>query len=120
MDVLRFELPYPPSINHYYIHSASGVMLGAKGKSYRRDATFLLHKYRNICKDKRLAVTINVFPPDKRKRDIDNILKCLLDAMEHANVFDNDNQIDMLTVIRRNVVKDGCVQIWITECCSNE
>ena len=116
MIILRFELPYPPSINHYYVHSARGVTLGAKGQSYRRDAVFLLHKFRGSCKDKKIAVTINVFPPDKRKRDIDNILKCLLDAMEYANVYENDNQIDMLTVIRRQRVPNGCVQIWITEC----
>jgi len=116
MDILRFELPYPPSINHYYIHSSTGVVLGAKGKSYRRDAALLLHRFRGACQDKRLAVTINVFPPDKRKRDIDNILKCILDSLEHANVYNNDNQIDMLTVIRRDVIKDGSIQIWISEC----
>jgi crossover junction endodeoxyribonuclease RusA len=91
-------------------------VLGAKGKSYRRDAASLLHRFRGACQDKRLAVTINVFPPDKRKRDIDNILKCILDSLEHAKVYNNDNQIDMLTVIRRDVIKDGSIQIWITEC----
>lgn len=116
MDILRFELPYPPSINHYYIHTSHGVILSAKGKSYRRDAALLLHRFRGACQDKRLAVTINVFPPDKRKRDIDNILKCVLDSLEHASVYNNDNQIDMLTVIRRDVIKNGAVQIWITEC----
>ena len=116
MDILRFELPYPPSINHYYVRAGSSIALGAKGKSYRRDAALLLHRFRGACQDKRLTVTINVFPPDKRKRDIDNILKCLLDAMEHANVYNNDNQIDMLTVIRREPIKDGAIQIWIAEC----
>lgn len=116
MDILRFSMPYPPSINHYYIHTPTGVKLGAKGQSYRRDAVYILHKFRGYCKDKKIAVTINVYPPDKRKRDIDNILKCLLDAMEYANVYDNDNQIDMLTVIRRQIVPDGAVQIWICEC----
>jgi len=117
MDILRFDLPYPPSINHYYLHTSNGVILGAKGKKYRRDVGLLLHRYRGYCEDRRLAVTINMFPPDKRKRDIDNILKCTLDAMEHADVFVNDNQIDMLTVIRRNVVSGGSLSIWISECC---
>lgn len=116
MDILRFELPYPPSINHYYVHTARGVKLGTKGQSYRNDAVYLLHKFKGACKDKKIAVTINVFPPDKRKRDLDNILKCLLDAMEHANVYENDNNIDMLTVIRRQSVPNGAVQVWIAEC----
>lgn len=121
MDVLRFELPYPPSVNHYYLHTSNGIILGTKGKKYRRDVSLLLHRYRQSCSgDKRLAVTINLFPPDNRKRDIDNVLKCLLDSMEHANVYENDNQIDMLTVIRRQRVPNGAVQIWIAECSSNE
>lgn len=117
MDILRIELPYPPSINHYYLHTSSGVILSNRGKRYRRDVGLLCNRYRERCtKDMRLNVTINVFPPDRRSRDLDNICKATLDAMEHAKVFPNDNQIDMLTVIRRDVVKDGCLQIWIGEC----
>lgn len=120
MDILKFEIPYPPSINHYYKYTPGRIVLGAKGTQYRRDAFWLLHKHRNHCKDKRLAVTINLFPPDKRRRDIDNVLKCLLDSIQHAGVYDDDNQIEMLTIIRRNVVKNGSVMVWISECCSNE
>ena len=120
MDVLRFEIPYPPSVNHYYIRANGRVILGAEGASYRRTAGLLLYKQRGaFSKNKRLAVTINVFPPDKRKRDIDNILKCTLDSLQYAQVYVDDNQIDMLTVIRREAGA-GYLAIWITECSSNE
>ena len=121
MDILRFELPWPPSINHYYLHTANGVILGAKGKRYRRDAALLLHRLRDACgSEKRLSLTINAYPPDKRKRDLDNIVKAIQDALQYARVYHDDCQIDMLTVIRRNQVKDGAIQIWISECCSSE
>lgn len=120
MDILRFELPYPPSINHYYLRTENGFIIGAKGRNYRRDTAYLLHKYRGMCGDKRLAVTINVYPPDKRKRDIDNLLKCTLDSLQHAKIFNDDNQIDWLTIIRRDVVKEGSLALWIRECSSNE
>lgn len=121
MDVLKFELPYPPSVNHYYMHTANGVILSATGKSYRRDVALLLHRYRDTCgRTLRLTLTINVFPPDKRKRDLDNICKATLDALQYARVFEDDCQIDMLTVIRRNVIKGGKIAIWISECCSSE
>ena len=121
MDILRFELPYPPTINHYYLHTANGVILGAKGKSYRRDVALLTAKYRGACSsEKRLSLTINAYPPDKRKRDLDNIVKATQDALQYARVYHDDCQIDMLTVIRRHQVKDGALQIWIAECSSNE
>lgn len=110
-------MPWPPSINHYYLHTSNGVILGGDGRKYRRDACLLLSKYRGYCgAKKRLNVIINLFPPDKRRRDIDNVLKCLLDSMQHAQIYEDDNQIDMLTVVRREVIKEGCVQIWISEC----
>ena len=114
--MLRIELPYPPSINHYYLHTAKGVILGAKGKKYRHDAILLLHKHKGHFDSlKRLNIVIYVFPPDKRKRDIDNLTKCLLDSLQHAGIYVDDNQIDCLSIIRRNQVKDGCVQIWLSE-----
>lgn len=117
MDILRIEIPFPPTINHYYLHTANGVILGAKGKKFRRDVALLLNHHKGYCgAERRLSVTINVFPPDKRKRDLDNLLKCTLDSLQHAKVYGDDNQIDMLTVIRRNVVEYGCLQIWISEC----
>ncbi len=119
--ILRLELPYPPSINHYYLRTATGVILGIKGKTYRRDVALLLHRHRDaFSADKRLSLTINVFPPDRRKRDIDNILKCAIDSLQYARVIVDDNQIDMLTIIRRNVVKDGYLAVWISECSTIE
>jgi crossover junction endodeoxyribonuclease RusA len=121
MDVLRIELPYPPSINHYYLRTPHGVILGAKGKSYRRDACLLLARYKGYCgSERRLAVTINMFPPDKKKRDIDNIAKGVLDSLQYAKIYGDDNQIDILTIVRRNPVKGGAIQVWVSECSLNE
>ena len=40
-----------------------------------------------------LEVDVKVFPPDNRRRDIDNVLKSLLDAIEHGGVIHDDSQI---------------------------
>jgi Holliday junction resolvase RusA-like endonuclease len=47
-----------------------------------------------------LEMSVRLFPADFRTRDIDNVLKPLLDALEHAQVFANDSQIARLTVER--------------------
>lgn len=61
----------------------------------------------------RLAVHVALFPPDRRVRDIDNILKALLDACEHAGCYASDSQIDELHVIRQGVSKGGYCTILI-------
>lgn len=120
MDILRFSIPFPPSINHYYIHTSRGVILGKKGKKYRNDVFHLLHDYRHACGDKRLVLTLNAFMPDRRKRDLDNLCKATLDALQYACVFDDDAQIDMLTVIRRGIAKGGYIGVWICESSEDE
>lgn len=62
----------------------------------------------------RLAVHVALFPPDRRKRDVDNVLKSLLDACEHAGCFiDGDHQVDELHIIRQEIVPGGACTIAI-------
>ena len=63
--------------------------------------------------DGRLAVHVALFPPDRRARDVDNILKALLDACEHAGCYESDNQIDELHVIRQGIEPGGHCTIVI-------
>ena len=62
----------------------------------------------------RLAVTITVNPPDKRKRDIDNLAKAPLDALTHAGLWLDDSQIDKLSIERGPVTKGGQIHITIS------
>ncbi len=39
-----------------------------------------------------LAVQIEVFPPDHRRRDIDNLQKALLDALQHGGAYFDDTR----------------------------
>jgi len=66
-----------------------------------------------IALEGRLAVHITLFPPDRRKRDVDNILKALLDACEHAGCYESDSQIDELHIVRQEVKKGGVCTIVI-------
>jgi Holliday junction resolvase RusA-like endonuclease len=61
----------------------------------------------------RIALAMDAFPPDRRRRDIDNIQKATLDALEHAGVYQDDSLIDMLFTRRCEVVPGGKVHIQI-------
>ena len=63
----------------------------------------------------KLKVLVMVYPPDNRRRDLDNIFKALLDAIEHAGVYVNDNQICDLQAVRCDVIKGGQVVVHIEE-----
>lgn len=107
------QLPWPPSINHYWRHSKNGHYISAEGKAYRELVYYSCNPYRNKFQSScRLHVSIEAYPPDRRKRDLDNILKSLLDALQHAKVYEDDSQIDFLS-IRRNESLQGKVRIGI-------
>ena len=95
------ELPWPPSINHYWRHTKNGHYISQEGINYRKIIKYLCLKYRGIFNENdRLSVKIDAYPPDKRRRDLDNVLKSLLDSLQHADIYKDDNQIDYLAIKR--------------------
>lgn len=112
------SLPWPPSVNHYWRHVDGKVLISAKGRDYRimvrsavTEATLMGGNY--IRCDGRLGVIIHAYPPDHRKRDLDNLLKSCLDALCHAGVMMDDEQIDCLFINREAVVQGGRLDVQI-------
>ena len=110
---MNIVLPYPPTVNTYWRKFNNRMVISPKGRQYRKDVMQILEGCETL--HGRLKVTIIATMPDRRKRDLDNILKSLLDAMDHAGVFDDDEQIDQLHVFRNGVEKPGYVAISIEE-----
>lgn len=113
--MIRLELPWPPSVNHYYRRVGNATLISKEGRRYRRrvQGEVLLAGSPSI--EGRLAVTIVASPPDKRQRDLDNLQKALLDALQHARVYRDDCQIDRITIERGSVIGGGGVRVEIAE-----
>lgn len=112
----EFTLPYPPSVNSYWRRGNGVTYINKKGREYRLAVRELLEsKGLNINIAARLNLRIVANMPDKRRRDIDNILKAVLDSLEHGGFMENDSQIDILKVVRGCVVPGGQLSIKVTE-----
>lgn len=111
--MIQLELPYPPSVNHYWGQSGKHRFIGKKGKEFRIAVAEACLEAGIQPLEGRLSVHVALWPPDRRARDVDNVLKPLLDACEHAGCFVNDNQIDELHVIRQVIRKGGGCTIVI-------
>jgi len=61
----------------------------------------------------RLAVTLYAYPPDQRKRDLDNMLKQTLDALQHAGIYVDDSQIGQLRIERKKQEEGGRMLVSI-------
>jgi len=118
--MLDLWLPYPPSANLIWrAVPKRGVLLSKVGRQYRKRALDAISSSLSIelgydytepifHADTRLAVVLEAFPPDRRaRRDIDNIPKAIHDALTIAQVWDDDSQVDWLTIRRREVVRSS-------------
>ena len=108
------ELPWPPSVNHYWRRQGSRYFVSSEGKQYRDSVFYLSREFRGLFKLKeRLSVHIQAYPPDKRRRDLDNIFKATLDCLQYAQVYEDDSQIDFLAIKRMTEFK-GKIIVEIT------
>lgn len=112
---IKFELPWPPSVNHYYRHVGPRTLISRAGRIFRRRVARILAARCLPPAVGRLAVTVEVFPPDRRRRDIDNLLKAVLDALQHGGAFPDDSRIVWLLIQRAHVVPGGRVAVTIRD-----
>jgi Holliday junction resolvase RusA-like endonuclease len=113
--MLEFELPYPPSINHYWRRVGPRTLISREGRRFRQCVMANLAAMGVEPLQGRLAVTIEIYPPDYRRRDLDNTLKALLDAMQHGGAYADDNQIVRLTAEKHDPLPNGKTYVRIEE-----
>ena len=117
---LQFDLPYPPSVNHYWRRVGARTLISRQGRAFRETVCSLLALRRLHPLDGWLKVHLQIYPPDRRRRDVDNIQKPVLDALQHAGVYHDDFQIVSLITDRMQPVQDGRLEVSITQVTDNQ
>ena len=91
---MEIVLPWPPSVNAYWRTFRGRMIISVAGREYRTavaEQILLQRAAKHFTAP--LKVTIEAWRPDRRKRDLDNLLKAALDSLAHAGVFEDDSQI---------------------------
>ena len=109
------DLPWPPTVNHYYTIARGRKILSKEGRAFKKYAVTLMElaKVPKLA-GPRFAVSISARPPDRRKRDLDNILKPILDSLCEYGAITDDSKIDDLRIQRYRPVKDGFIHVLIS------
>ena len=106
-------LPYPPTANTYYRNTPGGTKISKRGREYRRVVCSMVRGTIARPMTGRLAVNIAVYWPDNRRRDLDNLPKGLLDALQHGAVYENDSQIRSLHIFEAGYMTGGQVIVTV-------
>ena len=108
-------LTWPPSLNRMYRVFKNRSILSREGRDYVDYVQEDVATQRIRTVTGRLKMEIWAYPQDNRARDLDNLLKALLDSMQKAGVYENDSAIDDLRIIRMHKIPKGKVDVRITE-----
>ena len=111
------HLSWPPTVNNYYKQTRSGIRyLDKKVREFRETVAQEIHEQvPGLSLDNRLFMDVKLFPPDNRKRDLDNYMKGLLDALTDSGLIEDDSLIDQLHIYRGEVRKPGFCIIEISD-----
>jgi len=114
-------LPYPPTGNHSVKHSRGRHYSTQDAKAYKSKVAAIVQATESeliSCFEYMADVKVvcEIFPPDKRRRDLDNVFKSVGDALTHSGVWQDDSQIVDLRLVRGEVREGGMVTVEVTEC----
>jgi crossover junction endodeoxyribonuclease RusA len=108
--MLELTLPLPPSVNTYYKKYRNKLIISPAGMEFRKNVIALVDTIADIerfSKDDRLSLDVSFYPPDNRRRDLDNFCgKALQDALQHAGIYPDDSQLDSVTYNRMAVDRE--------------
>ena len=124
---LCIELPFPPSVNHYWRHVVLPLgkgekgfrvqtLISADGRKYKETVIAHAAHQKAACGIRGpVHMHVTLHPPDRRRRDVDNYAKALLDGIVEAKVIADDSQVMDLRLAWGNVVPGGKAVVTIME-----
>ncbi len=98
----KLVFPWPPSINSLYCQGRThGQKFMTKtGKAYKQKIIELHANDDMNPVTVPIKVRIELFPPDRRTRDIDNYIKPILDGLKFLEIIEDDSLINTLLVLK--------------------
>lgn len=112
----EFNLPWPPSVNHYYRHAGSKHFISPDGKRYREKVIAMFRNNPHPVFKGEIALYAEFHPPDLKRRDLDNLLKCTQDSLQHAGLYADDSQISQINILRKEPKRpDGQVYVRLED-----
>lgn len=116
---INLILPWPPSVNQIWSTTRKGNWYSSKvAKDFKEMVSYYVtvKRARNAFVG---AVPLNfemlAYPPDNRRRDLDNLAKVVFDALQGASVFENDCQIKKMYMEMCGKSPGGKVLVTLSE-----
>jgi crossover junction endodeoxyribonuclease RusA len=111
---ITIRLPWPPSVNHYWRQFRGRSILSEAGRRYRKDAEAAIVKAGvRAPLQGHVAIRLRAVFPDRRRRDLDNLPKAVLDALGRGKTYRDDSQIKLLIIEHVGTEKPGWIDVTL-------
>lgn len=112
---MTITIPFPTATgNHMWKHSGRKHYLTEKAKQYYWHVAQAIRAQNAVWKlEGSIQAEVAIYPPDKRRRDSDNIWKVVGDALTKAGVWVDDSLVHDLRLVKHPVDSNPRVEIRI-------
>lgn len=110
-------LTFPPSINSYYTKTRNGVFISKKGAAFQSSGIQSIREQLGpgLYITSKVHMSVVLYPPDHRARDLDNYMKPLLDTITKSGIWQDDKLVDQLCVYRGVLTPKGSCFVRLRE-----
>lgn len=93
---VQLHLPYPPSANRLWVRARKGMRKSDAYSAWLTEAGWHAKAQRPTKIDGPYKLSIHASRPDRRTRDLDNIIKPVNDLLQAVGVINNDSDCDIV------------------------
>lgn len=113
---VMLQLPWPTSINAYWKTTSFGsVYVSAEGKAYKETVSAHVRRLCEAALVGRISLDAKFYPPNRQRRDLDNCLKVMIDAIQASGIISNDFQIKKLSAEMFEPIPNGGAIVELCE-----
>lgn len=116
-QTLTLTLPYPPTVNRHLIPVQGRMVKSPQHRQYAAEVALVILSTQGSIQPLtgELSLIAELHPPDRRKRDADNVCKALLDALKYAGIYFDDSQVKEPRPIMSTPAQPAYVLVTITQ-----
>jgi crossover junction endodeoxyribonuclease RusA len=94
---VTLTLPYPPSANRLWVRARKGMRRSDEYVKWLTEAGWTVKSQKPGRVDGAYKLSIHAVRPDRRARDVDNLIKPTSDLLQHIGVIRDDSDAEMVS-----------------------
>lgn len=110
--IYAYHLPFPPSTNRLWRIAGKRMYRSKRYLEWLGECALALELENRPEIDYPFNIEIVVGRPDRRRRDLDNLAKPILDCLQHCMIIKDDCHNQQMSLMWSNEIEGCKVTIW--------